>query len=64
MAWGGLVAGVRVGKATGVVYLPSWGLCVVRGVGHWAPNLHLRLKLLMPKKKNMAELFLRTLCCL
>ena len=45
----GLVAGVRVGKATGVVYLPGLGFMwfLVRGgVGHWAPNLHLRLTLL------------------
>ena len=27
----GLVAGVWVGKATGVVYPPGWGLCVVWG---------------------------------
>ena len=43
---GGLVAGVRVGKATGgglphragayVFFCPGGG-----GVGHWAPNLNL-----------------------
>ena len=45
----GRVAGVWVGKATGVVYLlglrfmcsPGGG-----GLGHWVPNLHLRLALL------------------
>ena len=49
VAVGGLVAGVRVGKATGVVPPPA-GVYVVfspRGVGHWAPNLHLRLTLLI-----------------
>ena len=42
-----LVAGVSVGRATGVVYLPGLGfMCSPGGVGHWAPNLHLRLTLL------------------
>ena len=42
---GGLVAGVWVGRATGVVYLPGLGfMCSLGGVGHWAPNLHLRLR--------------------
>ena len=44
------MARVRVGKATGVVYLPGLGfMCSPGGggVGHWAPNLHLRLTLLM-----------------
>ena len=37
---GGLVAGVWVGRATGVVYLPGLGFrCSLGGVGHWAPNL-------------------------
>ena len=43
------MAGVRVGKATGVVYLPGLGFMWFfspGGVGHWAPNLHLRLTLL------------------
>ena len=46
----GLVAGVQVGKATGVVYFPGLGfMCSLAGggVGHWAPNLHLQLTLLM-----------------
>ena len=50
VAVGGLVAGVRVGKVTGVVYLPGLGFMWFfspGGVGHWAPNLHLRLTLLM-----------------
>ena len=38
------MAGVWVGRATGVVYLPRLGFkCSPGGVGHWAPNLHLRL---------------------
>ena len=52
VAVGGLVAGVRVGKATGVVYLPGLGFMWFfspGGVGHWAPNLHLRLTLLNVK---------------
>ena len=44
---GELVAGVSVGRATGVVYLPGLGfMCSPGGAGHWAPNLHLRLTLL------------------
>ena len=53
VAVGGLVAGVRVGKATGVVYLPGLGFMWFfspGGVGHWAPNLHLRLTLLNKTK--------------
>lgn len=43
---GGLVSGVWLGKATGVVYLPRLGfICSPRGggggVGHWPPNIHL-----------------------
>ena len=46
---GGLVAGVRVGKATGVVYLPGLGfMCSPGGGGrYWAPNTHFRLTLLI-----------------
>ena len=44
---GELVAGVSVGRVTGVVYLPRLGfMCSPGGVGHWAPNLHVRLTLL------------------
>ena len=54
LLWGGLVAGVRVGKATGGVYPPGLGFMWFfspGGVGHWAPNLHLRLTLLIIKKQ-------------
>ena len=38
----------RLGRPLGWSTFPGWGLCVVRGFGHWAPNLHLRLTLLTP----------------
>ena len=44
---GGLMVGVWVGRATGMVYLPGLRfMCSPGHVGHWAPNLHLRLPLL------------------
>ena len=47
------MAGVQVGKATGVVYLPGLEFMCSPGrgggIGHWAPKLHLRLTLLMNK---------------
>ena len=58
VAVGGLVAGVRVGKATGVVYLPGLGFMWFfspGGVGHWAPNLHLRLTLLSEEKLKIGD---------
>ena len=60
VAVGGLVAGVRVGKATGVVYLPGLGFMWFfspGGVGHWAPNLHLRLTLLTKLKRVLGKGF-------
>ena len=37
----GVVAGLRVGQAYGVLYLPGFGLADYQPSGSWAPNRHL-----------------------
>ena len=42
----GLVAGLRVGLACGVLLLPGFWGQQLQPPGSWAPNLHMRLRLL------------------